>query len=119
MRLSRHTEWEAGDRQEHAARAAAERHLQDCLLTFLRTRPDLRCEVDAFMAAYPSLPQNVARRGAAAALPPRGDLGGFVRRHPQAFAYEGERWVISLRPQALKSPPGPAPPTLPCGSPRV
>lgn len=51
------TDWQEGDRREEAARVAWETHFTNVLVAYLETMVDLCSSLDAFMAAYPTMPR--------------------------------------------------------------
>jgi hypothetical protein len=110
MRLIQHVHWEEGDRREVEERRQREAHLALCLDLHLRGRPNGFCRVDEFMNAYPSLPPNCLP-GASIngtpvhALPARGDLVRFVRRHADRFVYDADTLSMGLKPEGPSQDP--------------
>eukprot|EP00667_Euglena_gracilis_P000707 EG_transcript_707 len=102
MRLLCHTDWQEGDRREEAARVAWETHFTNVLVAYLETMVDLCSSLDAFMAAYPTMPQSqeTDANGKPYALPHRGDLVRFIRRSSR-FSYDQGSYMISFRREVL------------------
>ena len=102
MRLLCHTKWQEGDQQEEAAREALETHFTNTLTAYLELLPEKKSSLDAFMEAYPSMPQNKRTDGTDGAtqypLPHRGDLVRFIRRSTK-FSYEQSSYLIGFKDQ--------------------
>lgn len=100
MRLLCHEDWKAGDQKEEAARDAWEHHFTAVLTSFLQEREDKASTLDAFMAAYPNLPENAIKGAETDApeypLPHRGDLVRFLRRSA-VFSFDPTSFRIGFR----------------------
>ena len=99
MRLLSHIDWEAGDKQEEAAREAWENHLTQTLSKYLESLPERLSTLDAFMSRYPSMPQYKDDKKRVYPLPHRGDLVRFIRQCSK-FTYDQSSFLICFKEEA-------------------
>eukprot|EP01012_Entosiphon_sulcatum_P008049 TRINITY_DN14240_c0_g1_i1.p1 TRINITY_DN14240_c0_g1~~TRINITY_DN14240_c0_g1_i1.p1 ORF type:complete len:607 (-),score=38.66 TRINITY_DN14240_c0_g1_i1:192-2012(-) len=98
IRLLSHQHWAEADRKQQLVRQSNDGHVLQCLINYLTQLPSHSCKVDEFIEAYPDLPENVGSDpDQAVALPKRGDLVRFVRKHSEYLGYDGDEKVISLK----------------------